>query len=217
MSTDPEEHGPEAPEPAAAVAASANGRGGGGGRGNLGGAARRARARADLAAAHRDRAEPVRARRVAARAGDRGRRPRGRGGSGADGLRGADRGDGEGARVRPLGLGRLARCRRRLGHPRRRAAAGGQALEAARPLRPGRRRRTDSSGCGQSSWPASSRCGRRPARFAQAAARETVDSAAKRTTEAVEQEGELLLRELAGVLRSPGRAGIGMLGRLAGR
>ena len=54
-------------------------------------------------------------------------------------------------------------------------------------------------------------------RFAQAAARETVDSAAKRTTEAVEQEGELLLRELAGVLRSPGRAGIGMLGRLAGR
>jgi Putative Actinobacterial Holin-X, holin superfamily III len=54
-------------------------------------------------------------------------------------------------------------------------------------------------------------------RFAQAAARETVDSVAKRATDAVDQEGELLLRELAGLLRAPGRAGIGVLGRLAGR
>jgi hypothetical protein len=54
-------------------------------------------------------------------------------------------------------------------------------------------------------------------RFANAAARDAVDAAAARAGDAVEREGELLLRELMGVLRAPGRAGIGVLGRLAGR
>lgn len=54
-------------------------------------------------------------------------------------------------------------------------------------------------------------------RFADAAAREAVGSVTKQATDAVEHEGELLLRELGGLLRAPGRAGIGVLGRLAGR
>jgi hypothetical protein len=54
-------------------------------------------------------------------------------------------------------------------------------------------------------------------RFATAAARDAVETAAAAAGDAVEHEGELLIRELLGVLRSPGRAGIGVLGRLAGR
>jgi hypothetical protein len=55
------------------------------------------------------------------------------------------------------------------------------------------------------------------ARFADAAARDAVGAAAARAGDAVEREGELLFRELLAVLRAPGRAGIGALGRLAGR
>jgi Putative Actinobacterial Holin-X, holin superfamily III len=54
-------------------------------------------------------------------------------------------------------------------------------------------------------------------RLAQAAASEAVDAAAHRAADTVHQEGELLIRELRSLLRAPGRAGIGVLGKLAGR
>jgi hypothetical protein len=54
-------------------------------------------------------------------------------------------------------------------------------------------------------------------RFAEVATAQAVDSIADHTVGAAEREGELLLRELAALLRAPGRAGIGVLGKLAGR
>jgi Putative Actinobacterial Holin-X, holin superfamily III len=54
-------------------------------------------------------------------------------------------------------------------------------------------------------------------RLAEAAASEAVQAATQRAADTVHQEGELLLRELRSLLRAPGRAGIGMLGKLAGR
>jgi hypothetical protein len=54
-------------------------------------------------------------------------------------------------------------------------------------------------------------------RFAEVAAADAVDSIADHTVGAAEREGELLLREVAALLRAPGRAGIGVLGKLAGR
>jgi hypothetical protein len=54
-------------------------------------------------------------------------------------------------------------------------------------------------------------------RLAEAAATEAVQAATQRAADTVHQEGELLLRELRSLLRAPGRAGIGMLGKLAGR
>ena len=53
--------------------------------------------------------------------------------------------------------------------------------------------------------------------LAEAAASETLEAAAHRAADTVHQEGELLLRELGSLLRAPGRAGIGVLGKLAGR
>lgn len=55
------------------------------------------------------------------------------------------------------------------------------------------------------------------ARLAETARAEAMDSIAERTIGVAEREGELLLRELVSLLRSPGRAGIGVLGKLAGR
>ncbi len=55
------------------------------------------------------------------------------------------------------------------------------------------------------------------ARFAEAAAAEAVQAATHRATDVVHEEGELLIRELRALLRAPGRAGIGVLGKLAGR
>jgi len=55
------------------------------------------------------------------------------------------------------------------------------------------------------------------AQFAEAAAAEAVQAAAHRATDVVHEEGELLIRELRALLRAPGRAGIGVLGKLAGR
>jgi hypothetical protein len=54
-------------------------------------------------------------------------------------------------------------------------------------------------------------------KLAQAAASEAVDAAAHRAADTVHAEGELLVRELRSLLRAPGRAGIGVLGKLAGR
>jgi Putative Actinobacterial Holin-X, holin superfamily III len=54
-------------------------------------------------------------------------------------------------------------------------------------------------------------------RLAEVAAAEAVQAAAHRAADTVHEEGELLLRELRSLLRAPGRAGIGMLGKLAGR
>lgn len=53
--------------------------------------------------------------------------------------------------------------------------------------------------------------------LAEAAASEAVEAAAHRAADTVHQEGELLLREIGSLLRAPGRAGIGVLGKLAGR
>ena len=54
-------------------------------------------------------------------------------------------------------------------------------------------------------------------KLAEVAASEAVEAAAHRAADTVHQEGELLMREIGSLLRAPGRAGIGVLGKLAGR
>jgi hypothetical protein len=54
-------------------------------------------------------------------------------------------------------------------------------------------------------------------KLAEAAASEAIDAATRRAADTVHEEGELLLREIGSLLRAPGRAGMGVLGKLAGR